>query len=145
MRLTSLDIMMRVVSVTKFERPERLGGSTMAHDDVFRVLALGDTNLADQSWKDAVERFAGVDPRIVSVAQLSALVALGAGESSFGAAVDTAIGAGSTVEEIVGVMCALAPIVGTARLAVAASQLGPALGIDADDMFEPGSSPQVRM
>jgi alkylhydroperoxidase/carboxymuconolactone decarboxylase family protein YurZ len=106
---------------------------------------LGETNLSDQSWKDAVERFAGLDLRIVSVAQLSALVALGASGTSFGAAVDTAIGAGSTVDEIVGVLCALAPIVGTARLAVAASQLGPALGIDADDMFEPGSSPQVRM
>jgi hypothetical protein len=72
-------------------------------------------------------------------------VALGAAETSFGAAVDTAIGAGCTVDEIVGVLCALAPIVGTARLAVAASQLGPALGIDPDDMFETGSNPQVRM
>jgi len=113
----------------------------MDDDDVIRVLALGGTNFSDQLWKDVVERFAGLDPRIVSVAQLSALVALGAGDSSFGAAVERAIGAGSTVDEIVGVLCALAPIVGTARLAVATSRLGPALGIDPDDMFEPGSSP----
>jgi alkylhydroperoxidase/carboxymuconolactone decarboxylase family protein YurZ len=145
MRPTSPDLMMRVVSVTKSERLERQGGSTMDHEEVFRVLALGETNLSDQSWKDVVERFEGVDQRVVAVAHLSALVALGTAESSFGAAVDTAIGAGCTVDEIVGVLCALAPIVGTARLAVAASRLGPALGVDPDDMFETGSNPQVRM
>lgn len=116
----------------------------MDHDDVFHMLALGEPNLADQQWQEVIERFEGLDPQSNSIARLGALVALGANEASFAAAVDTAIGAGSTVEELVGVLCALAPIVGTARLVVAASRLAPALGIDADAMFESGSVSPIR-
>ncbi len=64
--------------------------------------------------------------------QLGALLALGASTTSLRATVDNAIVAGATEEEIVGVLIAIAPAVGLARVVAAAPKLALAIGYDLD-------------
>ena len=56
------------------------------------------------------------------------LIAIDAALASDGSSVDTALAAGATVDEIVGMLCAVAPVVGFARV-VAAAPLADALGV----------------
>ncbi len=64
--------------------------------------------------------------------QLGALLALGASTTSLRATVDNAIIAGATEEEIVGVLIAIAPAVGLARVVATAPKLALAIGYDLD-------------
>ena len=74
-------------------------------------------------------------PKGVLLVQLGALLALGAATASLKAAVQRARGAGATESEIVGVLIAIAPAIGLARVVSIAPKLACAIGyeIDADE------------
>jgi alkylhydroperoxidase/carboxymuconolactone decarboxylase family protein YurZ len=108
----------------------------MSIDQVFRVLGLGEVDTAGQTWRDLMADVGRLDPRLESVAQVAVLVALGGPEASFAVAVDRAIGAGLTPDELVQVLLAVAPTVGTAKLVRAAPALASGLGIDVDQLLE---------
>ncbi|HUB04802.1 MAG TPA: carboxymuconolactone decarboxylase family protein, partial [Solirubrobacteraceae bacterium] len=69
-------------------------------------------------------------PKVDVLVQLGALLALGASTSSLRATVDRAIEAGATEAEIVGVLIAVAPTVGLARVVSTAPRLAVAIGYD---------------
>lgn len=69
-------------------------------------------------------------PKVDLLVQLGALLALGAATSSLRATVDRAIEAGATESEIVGVLIAVAPAVGLARVVSTAPRLATAIGYD---------------
>lgn len=69
-------------------------------------------------------------PKVDLLVQLGALLALGAATSSLRATVDRAIEAGATEAEIVGVLIAVAPAVGLARVVSTAPRLAVAIGYD---------------
>jgi alkylhydroperoxidase/carboxymuconolactone decarboxylase family protein YurZ len=69
-------------------------------------------------------------PKVDLLVQLGALLALGAATSSLRATVDRAIEAGATESEIVGVLIAVAPAVGLARVVSTAPRLASAIGYD---------------
>ena len=69
-------------------------------------------------------------PKVDLLVQLGALLALGAATSSLRATVDRAIDAGATESEIVGVLIAVAPAVGLARVVSTAPRLATAIGYD---------------
>ena len=69
-------------------------------------------------------------PKVDLLVQLGALLALGAATSSLRATVDRAIEAGATETEIVGVLVAVAPAVGLARVVSTAPRLAMAIGYD---------------
>lgn len=71
-------------------------------------------------------------PKVDVLVRLGALLALGAATSSLRATVDRAIEAGATEEEIVGVLVAVAPAVGLARVVSTAPRLALAIGYDID-------------
>lgn len=75
-----------------------------------------------------------LDERMLALARIAALVALGGGELSFGAETDAAIAAGASPPEIVDVLMAVAPVAGTPRVVSAALRLAIALGCE-DDLF----------
>ena len=56
--------------------------------------------------------------------------------SGYQSNIDAAFAAGATVDEIVGVLIAVGPTVGLARLVMAASPLGLAAGYDTDAALE---------
>ena len=116
----------------------------MSIEQVFRVLRLGDVDVASQTWCDLVADVGELDPRLEALAQVAALVALGGPEASFAVAVDSAIGAGLTADELVQVLLALAPMVGTAKLVRVAPALAAGLGIDIDLLLESPAAPDVE-
>lgn len=73
---------------------------------------------------------AALRPKVDVLVQLGALLALGAATSSLRATVERAVNAGATEAEIVGVLVAVAPAVGLARVVSAAPRLALAIGYD---------------
>lgn len=74
-----------------------------------------------------------LSPKADLLVRLGALLALGAATSSIRTTVARAMDAGATEGEIVGVLVAVAPAVGLARVVSSAPRLALAIGIDIDD------------
>jgi alkylhydroperoxidase/carboxymuconolactone decarboxylase family protein YurZ len=70
----------------------------------------------------------GLDPRELMLARIAALAAVGAPPASYLANAGTASDVGITLEDVQGVLIAVAPVVGTARTVAAAGNLARALG-----------------
>ena len=99
---------------------------------LLRRLALNDeesVGMVLASGSDAAGS-AALRPKVDLLVQLGALLALGAATSSLRATVDRAIEAGATEAEIVGVLIAVAPAVGLARVVSTAPRLALAIGYD---------------
>jgi 4-carboxymuconolactone decarboxylase len=73
-----------------------------------------------------------LDAKTQALIRLGALLSVGAGTVSLRWTVEMAAAAGASDEEIVGVLLAIAPAVGHARVVGVAPQLGTALGYDFD-------------
>jgi alkylhydroperoxidase/carboxymuconolactone decarboxylase family protein YurZ len=69
-----------------------------------------------------------LDAREHMLARIAALAAVGAPAASYLMNAGTAVEAGVTLEDVQGVLVAVAPIVGTPRIVVAASEIAAALG-----------------
>ena len=77
-------------------------------------------------------------PREVMMARIAALVAVGAPPASYLLNAGTAVDVGITLEDVEGLLIAVAPIVGTPRVVTAAGNIARALGfaiaaIEAED------------
>ena len=72
-------------------------------------------------------------PKVDLLVQLGALLALGAATSTLRATVDRATEAGATEAEIVGVLIAVAPALGLARVVSSAPRLAMAIGYDIEE------------
>ena len=71
-------------------------------------------------------------PKVDLLVRLGALLALGAATTSLRSTVEHAIEAGASEAEIVGVLVAVAPAVGLARVVSTAPRLAVAIGYDLD-------------
>jgi 4-carboxymuconolactone decarboxylase len=78
----------------------------------------------------------GLDPRSAALVRLGVLIALDGPARSFEWAADAALASGATSEELVGVLVAVAPLVGSAHVVSAAPRLALALGYDLDADLE---------
>ena len=78
----------------------------------------------------------GLDAKTSGLVRLAALLSIGAATSSCRAAVERARAAGATDSEIVGVLVAVAPAVGGARVVGAAPRLALAIDYDVEDVAE---------
>jgi 4-carboxymuconolactone decarboxylase len=72
----------------------------------------------------------GLDERTYALVNLAALIAQDAAPASYVWQVGLALDAGVTPEEMLGVLVAVSPSVGNARIVAAAPELALALGID---------------
>lgn len=70
-----------------------------------------------------------LEPRELMIARIAALVAVDAPPVSYLANAGTAVYVGMTLEDIQGVLIAVAPVVGTARVMSAAGNITRALGL----------------
>lgn len=77
---------------------------------------------------DSVER-SGLDDNSLLTARIAALVAVDAPAASYLAHIGPAADAGVTLEQLQGILIAVAPIVGTPRTVSAAMRITKALGI----------------
>lgn len=71
-----------------------------------------------------------ISSKVALLVRLGALMALGASTASLRRTVELARGAGADEEELVGVLIAVAPTVGLARVVAAAPRLASAIGYD---------------
>jgi 4-carboxymuconolactone decarboxylase len=78
----------------------------------------------------------GLDNREHALIQIGALVAQDAAPPAYMRAVEEALRAGASYDEIVGVLVALLPVVGVARVVSAAPNLGLAVGYDVGAALE---------
>jgi alkylhydroperoxidase/carboxymuconolactone decarboxylase family protein YurZ len=77
-----------------------------------------------------------LDRKTRALVCLAAHVALGASDDVYDGTVETAIMSGASPDEIIGVLYAVAPAVGAARVVSAAPQLASAMGYDIDRAIE---------
>jgi 4-carboxymuconolactone decarboxylase len=93
---------------------------------VERVLATGTVDAASE----------GLDPRSAALVRLGVLIAVDGPASSFEWATAAAMATGATAEEMVGVLVAAGPLVGSAHVVSVAPRLARALGYDIDSELE---------
>jgi 4-carboxymuconolactone decarboxylase len=107
-------------------------------EDALRRLALND----EQSIRLALDTgslslaTSRLDPKTHALTRLAALLSVGAPSTSCRWSVEQAQESGATEEEIVGVLWAIAPAIGLARVVAAAPTLALAIGYDVDAAFE---------
>jgi alkylhydroperoxidase/carboxymuconolactone decarboxylase family protein YurZ len=104
------------------------------YTDVLRRLTLHDERVLSEDCPGPL------DPKMLALVRLAALVTVGGSVPSYGAHADAAIEAGATAAEIVDVLVVIVPVAGLPRVVSAAPQLALALGHDVEDDF--GTMPQ---
>ena len=106
--------------------------------DQLRRLSLHDPGYLDAIVASASGVGTGdrLDARGRALGRLATLFALDGSVSTYGWATSAALGAGVTSEEIVELLVAMAPLIGTVRVVCAAPKLGLALGYDIDEDIE---------
>jgi len=99
--------------------------------DMFSSLSAGDLNVleAGLQMREAWQERSGLDPRSYAMCKIAALVALDSPPASYVFQVATALDAGVTPNEILGVLRAVAPQVGGPRVVAAAPEIMLALGL----------------
>ena len=108
------------------------------YQERLRSLALSDAGFVESvlgMGQDTVE-ISRLDPKTHALVRLAALVAVDSGQSSYNASVEVALASGASLDEIVGILIAVAPAVGLGRVVSAAPELGLALGYDVDAALE---------
>jgi 4-carboxymuconolactone decarboxylase len=110
---------------------------TAPHEEQLRRLALHDERcIASMLAMDLGDGGCGLDAKTGALVRLGALLALGAAPVSYHWSVGAALDAGATPEEILGVLIAVAPISGVARVVLATPEVALSLGYDLDAAFE---------
>jgi alkylhydroperoxidase/carboxymuconolactone decarboxylase family protein YurZ len=103
--------------------------------DQFFGLASGDLDVLEEGLKlrEAWQQRSGLDPRSFAMCKIAALIALDAPPASYVFQVATALDAGVSPDEILGVLRAIAPQVGGPRVVAAAPEIMLALGLSLPD------------
>jgi alkylhydroperoxidase/carboxymuconolactone decarboxylase family protein YurZ len=78
----------------------------------------------------------GLDPKTHAMVTLAALLAVDAAPSSYNASTELALASGASLDEIVGILIAIAPAIGLGRVVSAAPELALALGYDVEAALE---------
>jgi alkylhydroperoxidase/carboxymuconolactone decarboxylase family protein YurZ len=101
-------------------------------EELLRRLALNDETAVESTLGMPLSGLSGLDAKSSALVQLASLIALCSSESSYEWAVSAALAAGATDEEVVGVLLAVSPMVGTARASWASNDIAAALGHEID-------------
>lgn len=105
--------------------------------ETLRSLALNDEDVVRQALAEIRENSEDqLDAKVTSLVRLGALLAADAAPSSYQANVEAALAAGTTIDEVVATLVAIAPVIGSARVVSAAPELALALGYDVDAALE---------
>lgn len=111
-------------------------------EETLRRLAIGDPALlADASAHGRDARAHRLDPRTESLVRVAVLVPIDAPQSSYVAAVEAAIRAGATLDDLVDALIAVAGSVGWPRVVSAAPRIALAAGYDVDAALEATDPP----
>jgi alkylhydroperoxidase/carboxymuconolactone decarboxylase family protein YurZ len=97
----------------------------------FSGISGGDLRLLDQAMglREPALGATGLDARTAGLAKIAVLIALNAPPASYAWQVATVVDEGATPEDLLGVLQAVAPQVGTVRVVAAALEIMVALGL----------------
>jgi alkylhydroperoxidase/carboxymuconolactone decarboxylase family protein YurZ len=110
---------------------------TEPYEEQLRRLALHDERcIASVLAMELEDGGSGLDAKTRALVRLGALLALGAAPVSYHWTVGAALDAGATPEEILGILIAVAPISGIARVVLATPDVALPMGYDLDVAFE---------
>jgi 4-carboxymuconolactone decarboxylase len=103
--------------------------------DVLAGVAIGDLEVLDEvlAIRETAQASSGLDARSFSLVKIAALIALDAPPASYLWQVSSALDAGATPQDLLGVLRAVAPQVGGPRTMAAAPELMLALGLALPD------------
>jgi 4-carboxymuconolactone decarboxylase len=106
--------------------------------DLFRGVAQHDPSVLEGLFRARVDNLeaSGLDAKTYSLVNIAALIALDAAPASYIWQVGLALDAGVTPQEILGLLVALNPTVGNAKIVAAAPEIALALGVDLELMDE---------
>lgn len=104
--------------------------------ELLKRLALNDEQALASLMSGDLGNWAKRHTKTGALNRIAALIALDAIAPSYGSAVDAALAAGADDDDVIAVLIAIAPVVGTVRVSMAAPDLAFALGQDLDEPFE---------
>jgi 4-carboxymuconolactone decarboxylase len=103
----------------------------------FRRLAIGDRVLLEGATDpDAAPGVPRLDDRTESLIRVAVLIPIDAPQSSYQPAVEAAMRAGATLDDLLAVLIAVAASVGSPRVVAAAPRIALAAGYDVDAALE---------
>lgn len=108
----------------------------MDYTEVLRRLAINDEYVTEECVDGLGIESVGLEPKVLALVRLAALVAVGGAVPSYGAAADAAVSAGASAVEIVEVLVGVVSVVGLPSVVAAAPSLAMALGYDIDVALE---------
>jgi 4-carboxymuconolactone decarboxylase len=99
--------------------------------DVLAGLTMGDVEALGETLelREAAQEGSGLDPRCFALVKIAALVALDSPPASYLWQVTSALDAGATPAQILGVLRAIAPQVGGPKIVAAAPEIMVSLGL----------------
>jgi alkylhydroperoxidase/carboxymuconolactone decarboxylase family protein YurZ len=102
------------------------------HEELLRRLAVHDETVLESVLGMYVSNVggSGLDAKTGRLVRLAGCVASHASPQSYEWSVTASLDAGATVEEVVGVLVALAPVIGVARVNRAAADIATAIGLE---------------
>ena len=105
------------------------------HEEFLRSLAINDDSTVRSLLGDSIldGDCVELDAKTTALARLAAVVALDSRSTTYQWSVAAALAAGASEDEIVDVLVAVIPVVGSAQVTVAAPVLAEALGYPAED------------
>jgi 4-carboxymuconolactone decarboxylase len=103
-------------------------------EEALKGMALGDGAVYEQVMKLHADNLteSALDKKSYALVRIASLIALGAEEASFVTNIGVATEWGVSADDIVGVLIALAPMVGAPRIVAAAPKIATALGVVAE-------------
>jgi alkylhydroperoxidase/carboxymuconolactone decarboxylase family protein YurZ len=106
------------------------------HREIFRGVSQHDPDVLEGLLQARVNNMeqSGLDPKTYSLVNIAALIGLDAAPASYIWQIGLALESGVTPEEILGLLVALNPTVGNARIVAAAPEIALALGVDLDEL-----------
>jgi 4-carboxymuconolactone decarboxylase len=114
------------------------GSDMLEYQERLRSMALSDDRFVSSvlgMGQDTIHA-SGLDPKTHAMVRLAALLAVDAAQSSYNACAELALASGASLDEIVGILVAVAPAIGLGRVVSAAPELGLALGYDVEAALE---------
>jgi 4-carboxymuconolactone decarboxylase len=99
-----------------------------------RRLALHDNALVGSLTSESTE--SALNEKTAALVRIAATISLDGATASLQHAVELALAAGATQDEIVATLEAVTPVAGTSRVVAAAPKLALALGYDVDEALE---------
>jgi alkylhydroperoxidase/carboxymuconolactone decarboxylase family protein YurZ len=110
-------------------------------EEAFRRLAIGETSVLAIRRPGSPAAASRLDGRTDALLRLAALVAVGAQASSYRSVVQDATRNGARLDDLLGVLMAIADTVGTARVVAAAPAIALAAGYDVEAALEDHPTP----